>query len=202
MPKKLSKSKKRPARRAAKKSFLEKLFTFPKLVVFGVIVLSTLTVYQVTLSSNQVKGATTVADDITLISESEAKALAESNTSKGYTVHQIQVFVDNKKTDGKFDVYKESCLDNDVTIYVDNGNKVREFPGIWGCTDPIRIKTKTRELTVGLRSVSGYKVTGLTYRDQRHPNDTTKMGISKIKVKGFPTYDQFYTVIDFGVKKK
>ncbi len=202
MPKKLSRSKKRPARRAVKKSFLEKIFTFPKLVVFGVIVLSVLTVYQITLSTNQVKGASTSDDEISIISESEAKTLAQSTASKGYTVHQIRVFVDNKKTDGKFDEYKEECLDKDVTIFVDNGKKVREFPGIWGCTDLIRIKTKSRELTVGIKSVSGYKITGLTYRDQNHPNDTTRMGISKIKVKGFPTYSQYYTVIDFGFKKK
>lgn len=202
MPKKAVRSTKRAKRRPVKKSFLEKLFTFPKLVVFGVIVLSTLTVYQITLSSNQVKGVATLSDDITLITESEAKDLVQSTATNGYTVHQIRVFEDNKKTDGKFDIYKEECLNKDVTIYVDNGKKVREFPGIWGCTDLIRIKTKARELTVGIKSVSGYKISGLTYRDQNHPNDTTRMGISKIKVKGFPTYSQYYTVIDFGFKKK
>lgn len=64
MPKKLSKSKKRPARRASKKTFLEKLFTFPKLVVFGVIVLSFFTVYQVTKPTAEVMGETTTASTV------------------------------------------------------------------------------------------------------------------------------------------
>ncbi|GEM_PF-2705590 len=202
MAKKLSKSRRKVHRRPAKKSWLDSLFTFPKVVVYAFVILSAVTFYQISLPGADVKGVSVPDDEMSLITEEEAKTLAESKASNPYTVHQIQVFVDNKKTDGKFDVYKEECLGNYVTIYVDNGNKVKEFPGIWGCENPIRVKTKTRELTVGLRSVSGYKFTGLTYRDQNHPNDTTRMGISKIKVKGFYTYGQYYTVIDFGVKKK
>ncbi len=64
MSKKLSKSKKSPARRSPKKSFLEKLFTFPKLAAFGILVLSVFTVYQVTKPAVGVMGETTTASTV------------------------------------------------------------------------------------------------------------------------------------------
>jgi len=169
--------------------------------------------YQISVPSHNVKGVSTADDDIQLVTQSEVRAQKlvfvktnpnstepASTSTTPYTVHQIQVFVDNKPKDAKFDEIKEGCLNKSVVIYVDNGHKVRKF-GVSGCSQPIRIKTKVREVTVGIESISGYKNTGLTYIDKPHPKATTILEASKVKVKGFYTYGQYYTVIDFGVKK-
>lgn len=59
-------AKKSIKRQRAKKSksFFQKLLTFPKLVTLGVVVLSALTIYQVTLPTTSVLGESTVASDI------------------------------------------------------------------------------------------------------------------------------------------
>lgn len=192
------KSVKKVRTRKSKTSIFQKLFTFPKLVVMGIAVLSALTVYQVTLPTGGVLGASADDFDIKVITQAEEKALLRSGT-RMWTVHQVEVFIDKNK-DAKFDESKEDCLYNTVTIYATNGVKTKEVSAS-GCSDPIRLKTKNRELTVGLRPVKGYSITGLTYNDQNYTGRTI-LGASKAKVKGYPTLNQYYTYLWFGVKVK
>lgn len=61
MPKKVARASKKTVRRPRKKSFLEKLFTFPKLALLAFVLLSAFTVFQVTKPSKNVLGETSVA---------------------------------------------------------------------------------------------------------------------------------------------
>lgn len=213
MPKKAVKSRKTSRVRKSKPSILSKLFTFPKLVVYGFVILSVLFVFQVASPSRDVKGASTSDDDIQLVTQSQvisqnlvpvvsAKLNTTEPASTGntlYTVHQINIFVDNNPKNIAFDEPGEYCLGKSVVVYVDNGHKVRKF-SVWGCSQPIRIKTKARTITVGLDPISGYKNTGVNYNDKNHTGAKIA-GASKVKVTGFYTAGQYYTWINFGVKK-
>ncbi len=61
MPKKAARSTKKTVRRPRKKSFLEKLFTFPKLALLAFVVLSAFTVFQVSKPTSDVLGETSSA---------------------------------------------------------------------------------------------------------------------------------------------
>ena len=193
------KSVKRVRSRKSKSSIFQKLFTFPKLVVMGIAVLSALTIYQVTLPTGGVLGVSSEDFDIKVITQAEEKALLSSGT-RMWTVHQVGVFIDENK-DAKFNIYKEECLNKTVTIYATNGVKTKEINAS-GCSQPIRLRTKAREITVGLRPVKGYNTAGLTYNDINYPSGRTVLGVSKMKVKGYPTLNQYYTYLWFGVKVK
>ena len=197
------KSRKRVIRRPAKKSWWEKLFTIPKLAVFGFIALSVFTIYQVTLPTRGVEGVSASDDDMAIITEEEANAIAAAGSKSPYTVHQVDVFLD-KNSDAKWDEFKEDCYFEDVRLYADNGTKVKNFDPVSGCSDPIRVKTKARTITIGIKAINGYKDTGLTYSDKNYTNRTIK-NVSKQKVTawadGYPQ-TRYLTYIQFGIKKK
>lgn len=199
------KSKKRvQRRRPARESWFEKIFTFPKLALFFFAFLSVFTVYQVTKPQGSVMGVIN-PDDFMFVTEAEQQAIIQNAPKdKPPTFHQISVFKD-ANSNAKHGDY-EDCLDKTVTFTISNGNTTKERVR-WGCDDPIRIYTKSRTVTVTLKSVSGYNFTGLTYTDKTNtPNKTTfKNGTHSIKVTGFPSgypATAYFTVIDFGVHKK
>ncbi len=198
-------SRKRVHRRPAKKSWFDKFFTFPKLALYLFVFLSVFTTYQVTRPTGAVLGVTD--DDIKFVTKTEQNAIIQEAAAKKQappTFHQITVFKDGNEN-GKHGLY-EDCLAKIVTFTIYNGNITRERTR-WGCDDPIIVYTKSRTVTVGLKVVSGYRFTGLTYIDQYHPNPgyTLLNGAHSVKVTGFPSgypSKAYYTVIDFGVKPK
>lgn len=199
------KSRKRVARRRlAKKSWLDSLLTFPKVVVYAFVILSAVTLYQISLPGADVKGVSVPDDEMSLITEEEANAITAEGSKSPYTVHQIDVFIDKDKTDGKWDEVKEDCYFENVRLYADNGTKVKNFDPVSGCSDPIRVRTKSRTITIGIKSISNYKNTGLTYSDKNYTNRTIR-NVSKVKVTawadGYPQ-TRYLTYIQFGIKKK
>lgn len=199
----VKRSRKRIQRRAAKKSWLEKLFTFPKLALYLFVFLSAFTIYQVTQPGGSVMGVTN-PDDFMFVTPAEQQAIIQNAPKdKPPTFHQISVFKD-ANNNAKYGS-SENCLDKTVTLTISNGNITKERIR-WGCDDPITIYTKSRTVTVGLKAVTNYKFTGLTYRDNTHTTDTTLgNGTHSVKVTGFPNgypATAYFTVIDFGVKQK
>lgn len=194
--------KRKRARRVHKKSWLEKLFTFPLMALYLFLALSVFTIYQVVQPAESVMGVTN-PDDFMFVTEEEQQAIiANAPGDQTPTFHQLAVFKDanNNAKHGDY----EDCLDKTVTFTIYNGNTTKERVR-WGCDDPIRIYTKSRTVTVALKSVSGYNFTGLTYTDNTYTNRTLGNGTHSVKVTGYPygyPATAYFTNIDFGVHKK
>lgn len=199
MPKRTARSRKRARRRVAKKSWLDKLFTFPKLALYLFVFLSAFTIYQITKPSESVMGVTN-PDDFMFVTKDEQQAIIQ-NASKDSppTFHQLSVFKDANSNARRADV--EDCLDKTVTFTIFNGNITKERT-IWGCDEPITIYTKARTVTIGLKAVTGYRFTGLTYTDNYYTNRTLGNGKHSIRVTGYPYLGVYFTIIDFGVHRK
>ncbi|MBI4097890.1 MAG: hypothetical protein HY426_02515 [Candidatus Levybacteria bacterium] len=196
-------SRKRVRRKVAKHSWFGKFFTFPKLALYFFAVLSAFTIYQVTRPETNVLGI--ADDDIKFVTKAEQDAIIKESMAKKEkpTFHQIAVFEDTKPQNAKRDS-NEYCLGKVVTFTVSSGSTTRERTR-WGCDDPIKIYSKSRTVTITLKSISNYKFSGLTYSDNYYTNRTRGNGAHSIKVTGFPSgypATAYFTVIDFGVKPK
>lgn len=202
MAKKLSK-KKNPKSSNKKKSFFDSLLSFRKILVYSIVITVVLFTYNSSLvTSKSVEGASTI-EDLQFVTKVQQDSIIKEAVAKGQkaTFHQVQVFLDNKKENGKKGD-NEDCLGIGipVTYFVSNGKTTKEITK-WACNDNVRLYSKSRTVTVGIRTINGYKSTGLTYTDNNYKNRTI-MKISKKEVTGFPSYNAYYTVIDFGVKPK
>lgn len=208
MPKKLSKSRKRPVRRAVKKSFLEKIFTFPKLVIFGIIILSTLTVYQITLNTNQVKGVSIADEDISYTRE-EAIANVKKQVAAGVTVDKyiaIKLFRDvnkNADQDGS-----EDCAKKSFTVKK-NGKEKTATQG--DCGFPARYLKVTKNCNtiafVRTNTSNKFAYTGMYVTDGNNRKGKAFKGIKTKEVCGFPMSDGgdgwgfYYNQVEFGIKE-
>lgn len=191
--------KRKRARRVHKKSWLEKLFTFPLMALYLFLALSVFTIYQVVQPAESVMGVTN-PDDLMFVTEEEQQAIIQ-NAAKDQppTFHQLAVFKD-ANNNAKYGDY-EDCLDRTVTFVVNNKERTR-----WGCDDII-IYSKSRIATITLKAVTGFRFTGLTYQDNTTSGGTRTLlnGAHSVTVKGIPYgYPQsfYYTNVDFGVHKK
>lgn len=208
MPKKAARSTKRAKRRPARKSFLEKLFTFPKLVVFGVIVLSTLTVYQITLSSNQVKGVTTIDEDVSYTRD-EAIAIVKKQAAAGLPFDNfiaIKLFRDvnkNSVQDGT-----EDCAKKSFTVKK-NGREKTATQG--DCYYPARYLKVTKNCNtiafVRTNTSNKFAYTGMYVTDGNNRRGKAFKGIKTKEVCGFPKSEGgdgwgfYYNQVEFGVKE-
>lgn len=182
------------------KSFLSRFLTFPVIAVVAFGSLAFLTIILVIKPNRNVLGIT--ATDYMFVNNSEQseiinQALASGDTPP--TFHYIHVFKDANSNGKRGNI--EDCLNKTVTFTINNKERT-----IWACGD-ISIYTKNRYATITLKSVSGYKFTGLTYKDSTTGTGSRTLlnGAHSVSVKGIPYgYPQsyYYTVIDFGVHKK
>lgn len=208
MPKKAARSTKRAKRRPARKSFLEKLFTFPKLVVFGILILGSLTIYQITLSSNQVKGVTTVDEDISY-SRDEAIANVKKQAAAGVTVDRyiaIKLFRDvnkNADQDGS-----EDCAKKSFTVKKNGKEKTATQDD---CNYPARYLKVTKNCNtiafVRTNTSNKFAYTGMYVTDNNNRSGKAFKGVKSKVVCGFPKSEGgdgwgfYYNQVEFGVKE-
>ncbi len=205
MPKKLSKSKKRPARRAAKKSFLEKLFTFPKLVVFGFLILSAFTVYQITLPIRDVEGVS--VDNDQGYTMEEALAISIKQKAAGVTIDKYTAVYLWRDGNSNAEIDNEECVQKQFTI---KKNGIVKTPTQKNCDSKARLFKTTANCNtfefVKTNTSNKYTLTGLHVYETGRKYGKALPGVKKETVCGFPLAvgdsrgGYVYNEIDFGVK--
>lgn len=205
MSRKLSKSKKRPARRSPKKSFLEKLFTFPKLALFGFIVLSVFTVYQVTKPAIDVMGVS--VDNDQGYTKEEALAIAIKQKAEGVPIDKYTAVYLWKDANSNAEIDNEGCLQKQFTI---KKNGITKTPTQKNCDSKARLFKTTANCNtfefVKVNTINKYKLTGLQVYETGRQYGKALPGVKKETVCGFPLTvgddrgGYVYNEIDFGVK--
>lgn len=196
------KSKKRVTRRPAKKSWVEKLFTFPKLAVFGFIILSAFTVYYVSRPSANIMGASTV--DYVMYTQAEVDALPKMRPTEYNFPHYVRTKIwRDSNENGKEDNF-ESCPNKKYSFYVNGVKKTRQtedceyaYVKIPKCSGD---STKTTIKFIGTVTSNPYKFTALNYSDAAHKS---KVKFSKtVTICGDTGYGEGYGYndVNFGVK--
>jgi len=205
MPKKLSKSRKKAVRKPAKKSFLEKLFTFPKLVVFGMIVLSAFTIYQITLPTRGVEGVS--VDNDQGYTKEEALAISIKQKAAGGPIDKYTAVYLWKDGNSNATIDNEDCLQKQFTIKK-NGNV--KTPTQNSCDSKARLFKTTANCNtfefVKVNTTNKYSLTGLHVYETGRKYGKALPGVKKETVCGFPLAvgddrgGYVYNEIDFGVK--
>lgn len=186
------KSRKRVHRRhVAKQSLFDKLFTFPKVVVYAFVILSVVTLYQISLPGTDVKGASTV--------ESTFK----------YKLKMI-VYKDKNPADA-IRQNDESCLAKTFRVKIkDKDGNVRQVTAT-GSSDcktfaiPVPSTTKGYCNTVTfVNDLANWTITGI--QSDSANNGKPLLGQSSAKVCVYPPSEGLsvapYAIINFGLKPR
>lgn len=211
MAKKLS--KKRANRKPAKKSFLQLLFTFPKIALYSFLILSLFTLRQVTIPSGEVQGVSSWQEGA-MLSYEEVVAEAKKNTAAGIPIDKyMAVYLWNdKNSNGYNDDGNEPCLKKQFAV---KRNGVTKTPTQKNCERAAKYIKVTKNCNnvefIKVNSSTQYKYTGVYIKDHKRlsgkaiPYD----GIDKTyEVCGFPNaeggdgWGYVYNDVKFGVKQK
>lgn len=189
------------------KSILKKLFTFPKVFIYSVIVLGIFSYFQIN-SSQRVMGIWDYSG-VSTTSESEAKTANQlSSMQKVIFIRLVKDKNENAKLDSD-----ESCLGKAYKVkwtYIKDGKTVVSTKTLVGnstCEQSTSISVTAKCNTVEfINALSNWKVTGLTYSDGDH-SDTTLKGKSAVKMCGYTGPNEGignigYQYLDFGLKQK
>ena len=193
--------RRRKVRRAAKKSWLESLFTFPMLAVISFVVMAVFTVYQVTKPASDVIG---IADssDYQIYSKAEFERIAANPTADDKKKYWIYVGIwKDADEDARWDK-DENCLYKEFSFTINGVKKTRTL-GSFCEFGVVRSPNKCNTLAYDTNSLRTYKVTGLYYEDGIDPDPLSLKGrTQKYFCAGKYFYDLQYGVIGWGLKKK
>lgn len=191
MARKLSK-RKRVHHRSHKSqpSAIATLFTFPKLAIYGFVILLVMLVYEVSVPSHDVKGAST---------ESTFKYKIDM------TIFKEKNPVDARRQDD------EPCLAKTFRVKIkDKDGNVRQVTatGNSNCKSyaiPVPTVKGYCNIVSFVNDIANWKITGLQYSDSNH-NGKVLLGQSSIKICVYPPGEGLnvnpYAVINFGLKQK
>lgn len=195
-------------RRVKKKSWFEKFFTFPKIVVIGIVALSALTFYQVAMPQENVLGVT---DNAVMYTHSEAIALAKKDMAAGKTRKMIAVYLwrdggaGNNSGNASWDG-DEECVKKQFTI---KKNGTSKSPTQGDCNFPARYFEVTQDCNtiefVKTNTSNKYTFTGFNITDKSR-NDKPVRGSKTVRVCGFPEttggdgWGFIYNKVQIGVK--
>jgi hypothetical protein len=199
MAKKLSKSRKRVPRRAAKKSWIENLFTFPVLFIVAVAAMSMFTLYYISRPAADVKGATTA--DYVIYTQEQVDALPKNTNTAGYDYPKYIRTLLWRDSNGNatMDNY-ESCPNKSYSF---NVNGVRKTKTQNSNCEYAYIKVSKNCNTVRfVNTLANYVYTGMRYSDG---NDSYKKTTSKeVTLCGVSGYGEGYgySEVEFGIKQK
>jgi hypothetical protein len=216
MSKKLSKSRKRVHHRhRSQSSAVATLFTFPKLAIYGFIILMMMFLYQISVPSHDVKGVVTLSED-KFYTTAEVKTLVgQKNVKINWFNFVATTLWKDTNSDGSSN--GEACLGKDYTfkIYDKNGRllKTKTKKADYNC-EPTYSYLKDGDNChyvqfVRTETSNSYKLVSIKYSDSTHSN-TSLVGKNlpkdkKVKVCGYPAYrggdQQRYNEVDFGVKQ-
>lgn len=189
MPKKLSKTRRR-IHRKPKPSFFDKLFTFPRLAIFGFVILFVMFTYQISVPSKDVRGAST---------ESTFKYKIDM------TIFKEKNPVDARRQDD------EPCLAKTFRVKIkDKDGNVRQVTatGNSNCKSyaiPVPTAKGYCNTVTFVNDLANWTITGIQYSDTNHSGKVL-LGQSSIKICVYPPGEGLnvnpHAVINFGLKQK
>lgn len=197
MPKKLPKN--RRVRKAPKKKafWFSKLFTFPRVTLSAFIILSTLTFYQISLPSADVKGASTASYDI--ISDTQYETLKNSPSSVGNYPRYVNFRIWIDDGDAKREDNETKCPEKSYTVTVNGAeHTIKQKPNCKFTS----VKVSECNKIVFTSKLQNYILTGIEYTDKSGNTHSLK-GAKKISFCGGQFFDGGWArQVSFGLKPK
>lgn len=186
----MAKRARRARRRVAKKSWLDKLFTFPKLALYLFVALSVFTVYQVAQPSKSVEGASTI--------ESTFKYKLKM------TVYKDSNWDANRQS-------SESCLAKTFTVKITDKDGKTTSATATGSQDcntyaiPVPVAKGYCNTVKFVSNLANWTITGIKYSDSNHYGKVL-LGKSSVKVCVYPPAEGLnvepVAYINFGLKPR
>jgi len=175
---------------------LDKLFTFPKLAVYGFVILFAMFIYQVSLPSTDVKGANTTSYDI--ISDSQYETVKNTSSVANYPRYvYLRIWRDDG--DAKKEADEKTCPEKSYTISVNGSDKtIKQKP------DCKQTKIDVHECNkiVFNAQLKNYTLSGIEYTDKSGIRHSLK-GKSKISFCGGQFFEGGWArQVSFGLKPK
>ena len=194
--------RRRKVRRAAKKSWLESLFTFPMLAVVSFVILAVFTVYQVTKPAPDVMGVVE-GNDYQVYSRAEFEKIAANPTADDKKKYYFYVGIwKDADENAKYDK-DENCLLKKFYFTINGNPRSRQIEDNFCEFAVVRSPNKCNTLAYDKNSLKTYKVTGLFYEDGVDPDPLSLKGkTQKYFCAGKYFYDLQYGSIGWGLKKK
>lgn len=198
MPKRTARSRKRVHHRA-KPSLFDKLFTFPKLAIYGFLILLVMFVYQISAPSKDVKGATTTAA-YSEISDSQYDALVKSpaNTSNYPRILNMRIWKDSDG-DGKRNHGETVCPEKNYTVEINGNTRTKTQKANCGWNH-INL-TQEHNVVIFTTDLKNYTYSGMEYTDKYGKKQYSKS--KKLDFTG-GNYAEggWYRYVSFGLKPK
>lgn len=203
-------AKKRTGRTPKKKTFLQKLFTFPKIAFYSFVALGLFTVYQINLPNRDVQGVSSWQEGA-MLSYEEVVAEAKKNTAAGIPIDKyiaVSLWHD-KDANADNDTGNEPCVKKQFSV---KRNGVTKTPTQRNCDRPAKFIKVTKNCNtiefVRVNSSTQYEYTGAYVTDHKRPNGKPVEDKKSFEVCGFPKteggdgWGYIYNQVDFGVRPK